>query len=285
MDRFNPIIYTEPDGLITPDVGDWSLKKYRLLGYYCDIFTSGMKKIWDQLIYIDLFAGAGYSVIRETGKIVRSSALIAMSVPSPFTKYILCESDPQLLSALKYRIEQNFDPHKCDLILGDCNCVIDDIFSYVPQSSPKNRVLTFCFVDPYDLNIKFKTIQALSKKKMDFLILQAYYMDANRNYDNYRNEDSFKISEYLGNNDWRDLFDKNHLRYKGDFVKFLAYEYQEKMYQLGYQKELRMHQIKLPRTNVPLYYLAFYSKNPRGIDFFKKVETRVSSQTSLVFEE
>jgi hypothetical protein len=28
-----------------------------LVGSYCDIFTSGIKFKWDQLVYIDLFAG------------------------------------------------------------------------------------------------------------------------------------------------------------------------------------------------------------------------------------
>ena len=28
----------------------------------------------------------------------------------------------------------------------------------------------------------------------------------------------------------------------------------------------------------PLYYLSFYSKNPRGVDFFKKVQQRINPQ-------
>lgn len=83
--HFDPLIKVPDDGLFTPEVRSWSLEKYKLVGSYCDIFTSGMKKKWDQLIYIDLFAGAGYSRIKETKKVYKSSALIAMSVPNPFT--------------------------------------------------------------------------------------------------------------------------------------------------------------------------------------------------------
>ncbi len=69
MDKFNPQIEVEPDGLFTPTVREWSLEKYKLVGSYCDIFTNGMKKKWNQLVYIDLFAGAGYAKIKENNKV------------------------------------------------------------------------------------------------------------------------------------------------------------------------------------------------------------------------
>ena len=59
MDKFNPQIEVKPDGLFTPIVREWSLEKYKLVGSYCDIFTNGMKNKWNQLVYVDLFAGAG----------------------------------------------------------------------------------------------------------------------------------------------------------------------------------------------------------------------------------
>ena len=59
FEKFNPQIEAKPDGLSTPVVRQWSLEKYKLVGSYCDIFTTGMRNIWDQLVYIDLFAGSG----------------------------------------------------------------------------------------------------------------------------------------------------------------------------------------------------------------------------------
>ena len=72
------------------------MEKYKLVGSYCDIFTTGMKNKWDQLVYIDLFAGGGFSKIKTTGKIYKNSALLAMSLPFKFSKYILCEQDAKL---------------------------------------------------------------------------------------------------------------------------------------------------------------------------------------------
>jgi three-Cys-motif partner protein len=281
MSNFSPLIEVQDDSLFIPEVRAWSLEKYRLSGTYCDIFTGGMKKIWNQLVYIDLFAGAGYARIKETGKVYRNAALVAMSVPNLFTKYILCEQDPERFDALKKRVERDFSHLNYQLIFGDSNKQIQEVIKAIPKYGKGNTLLPFCFVDPYSLNLHFSTIQSLGQGLMDFLILQALHMDANRNFDLYINENNSTIANYLGNNNWRQDFDKNGTLNRKDFVKFLADQYQGNMYKLGYQQSKHMHQIRSNEKNLPLYYLAFYSKNPRGVEFFKKVEERVKPQLSL----
>ncbi len=282
MKKFNSIIPVESDGLFTPEVRLWSLEKYKLVGGYCDIFTTGMKDKWDQLVYIDLFAGAGYAKIIETGKIYRSSALIAMSIPHPFSKYILCEEDSQRYEALKARVEKYFPNLNVSIIQGDSNKIIDKIFHEIPPFRKGNTLLPFCFVDPYSLHLSFKTVETLGGKiLMDFLILQALHMDGNRNLAKYLKEENERIANYLGNPDWRDGYFKNCTEYTPNFVKFLADQYQTKMTQLGYLPEKRMFQIRSNEKNLPLYYLAFYSKHPRGIDYYKHIENRISPQLKL----
>lgn len=58
----------EDDGLVAPEVGSWAETKYRLLALYDELFSMGMKHKWDQRVYIDLYAGAGYSRVRGTRK-------------------------------------------------------------------------------------------------------------------------------------------------------------------------------------------------------------------------
>ncbi|MBI1770011.1 MAG: three-Cys-motif partner protein TcmP [Bacteroidetes bacterium] len=283
MNKFNPQIEVAPDGLHTPTVRQWSLEKYKLVGSYCDIFTSGMKNKWDQLVYIDLFAGAGYAKIKETGKTYKNSALLAMSIPSPFTKYILCEQDNERFEALETRVKRDFSHLNCELIKGDSNQNYTKVVKAIPSFKKGNTLLPFCFVDPYSLNLNFATIKSLSSGLMDFLILQALHMDANRNFESYIKDENTRISEYLGVNTWRELFEKDGAKYRKDFVKFLADQYQEQMEKLGFQKAKHMHQIRSNEKNLPLYYLSFYSKNPRGVDFFKKVQQRVTGQQGLDF--
>lgn len=283
MEKFNSQIQVQKDELFTPTVREWSLEKYKLVGTYCDIFTSGMKHKWNQLVYIDLFAGAGYAKIKETGKTYLNSALLAMSVPIPFTKYILCEQDNERFEALYLRVKRDFSHLNCELIHGDSNSNVDKVLKAIPKFGKGNTLLPFCFVDPFSLNLNFNTINALGQNLMDFLILQALHMDANRNFETYLNEENCKIENYLGVKNWRKEFENEGVIYRKDFVKFLADEFQKQMVRLGYQDTKHMHQIRSNEKNLPLYYLAFYSKDPRGVDFFKKVQKRIKPQLTLEF--
>lgn len=279
---FQPLIEVQDDGLFIPEVREWSLKKYSLVGGYGDIFTSGMYKKWDQLVYIDLFAGAGYARIKETGKIYKSSALLSLSLPRQFTHYIFCEEDPDRFNALKARVAREFPSAKVEFVHGDSNEKIEEIIAKMPAYGKGNTRLPFCFVDPYSLNLHFKTIRRLSQTLMDFLILQALHMDANRNFDNYMSENSSKIETYLDDPLWRQKFDANALN-RNDFVKFLYNEYHSKMLAMGYQPEKQADQIKSNVKNLPLYYLAFYTKHQRGNDFFKKAKKSVNPQLGFDF--
>ncbi|MER3463957.1 MAG: hypothetical protein C4329_05620, partial [Chitinophagaceae bacterium] len=66
-----------------------------------------------------------------------------------------------------------------------------------------------------------------------------------------------------------------------DFIRYLSDKYDFNMKNLGYVKPVEKHLVKIEDKNIPLYYLAFYSKNPRGNDFFQKVEKPISPQQKL----
>ena len=281
MKKFDPVIEAKDDGNVISEVREWSLEKYNLVGSYCNIFTSGMFYKWDQLVYIDLFAGSGYSRIKESGKIFYGSPLIAMSIPNPFTKYIFCEKDPKLFNSLAIRIERDFSHLNYELIPGDANENISKILKAIPPFDKNNTLLPFCFVDPFSLRIKFSTIRSLGNNLMDFLILLALNMDGKRNLEIYLKEENRRIEEFLGIKDWKEKFDKDKIKNKTNFVKFLADIYQSNMAGLGYQKHKNMHLIRSNDKNLPLYYLAFFSKHPRGVEFFKKVEKLCSPQLKL----
>ena len=277
--NFDPIIPVKDDGLIIPEVGIWSLEKYQLLGGYCDIFTKGMRGKWNNLVYLDLFAGAGYSKIRENGNVIKSSALISLAIPTKFDKYIFCEKEPDLLDAFCKRLEKIEGDMEAVVFDGDCNLKIKEIKKSIPSYSKGNTVLTFCFWDPFHLNLHFETVKTLASDLVDFLMLQALHMDANRNLKNYMDENSEKIKLYLGDKNWRNEWKKLKLLPK-DFVKYLADQYDAKMKELGYLTAIR-HAIKLPDKNVPLYYLTFYSKHERGLDLFKKVNDYSTNQLEI----
>src|SRR5271156_1655856 len=98
------LIPTSNDKLVCPEVGAWTEDKHRLVSLYATLFSQGMKAKWGKRGYVELYAGAGYSRIRGTGKIIPGSPLRALAAEHPFDKYVFYEEIPRNLDALKTRV-------------------------------------------------------------------------------------------------------------------------------------------------------------------------------------
>ncbi|MGA7237461.1 MAG: three-Cys-motif partner protein TcmP [Bryobacteraceae bacterium] len=275
-------LHVDDDGLPCPEVGAWSETKYRLLALYDELFSTGMKNKWDQRVYIDLYAGAGYSRIQGTKTILKGSPIIALTVPNPFDKYIFCEESPELLAGLKARVERIAPRCKVAFVPGSCDSAIGRICDEIPKSAPSNKVLSLCLVDPFDFGIKFETLQRLSAFFIDFVVLLAIGMDANRNYDHYVDGHSTKIDEALGNTQWRERWKDVGIR-RADFRQFLASEFSMSMESLGYlRKPLdRMRLVRSVDKNLPLYYLALFSRHEKAFRFWDDVLKYSTDQRAL----
>lgn len=92
---------------------------------------------------------------------------------------------------------------------------MDEAVAQIPRHQPGRSVLSFCFADPYGLDLHFDTVRTLAKgRAIDFLILPALGMDANRNWRRYM-EESTKLDDFLGDRGWRDRAKK----YGGDQLR------------------------------------------------------------------
>jgi three-Cys-motif partner protein len=262
----------DDDGLIAPPVRGWAETKYRLLSLYDELFSTGMKKKWDQRVYIDLYAAAGYSRIQGTSKFLKGSPIIALTVAHPFDKYIFCEEREDLLDALKARVQRIAPQANVAYIAGNCDDEIERVCKEVPKSSSTNKVLSLCLVDPFDFGLKFETLRKLSTFFVDFVVLLAIGMDVNRNYDHYVAGDSTKIDEALGNTEWRKRWEAVGVK-QSDFRLFLLEEFCMSMESLRYlRKPLdRMKPVRSLETNSPLYYLALFSRSERAFKFWDDV--------------
>lgn len=268
------------DGLYFEDgVGPWVEDKHRLVALYEELFSTGMKKKWDVRICIDLYAGPGLARIRETNKFIWGSPIRALGVKDPFDKYVFCEAREEALNALRTRTRNMFPLADVVLIHGDCNECAEEIKNAIPMHSKDRKVLSFCFVDPYDLSVKFSTISSLSKKYMDFLILLALGMDANRNMQSYLDPSSRKIDEFLGLSSWREAWSQRSPEGIG-FPQFLAEAFAKQMESLGYLPVpfYRMKQIRSDARNLPLYHLALFSRKQIAYDYWEDVLKYGTSQ-------
>ena len=260
------------DRLICPEVGTWTETKLRLVSLYARLFSSGMKNKWDRRVYLELYAGAGYSKVRGTSRIIAGSPLRALTLPDPFDKYIFCEENPEKLEALRIRAKQIAPDANVVYIEGDCNERRTDIVAEIPSGSSTDRVLSLCFADPFDIGLKFETLRKISTRYVDFVVLLAVYSDANRAYKRYVMEDAVKVDEFLGSKTWRD-------RWKiaqGDaipFPKFLATEFAKSMEGLGYLPTplYKMKRVRSDEKNLPLYYTALFSRKELAYKFWDDV--------------
>jgi three-Cys-motif partner protein len=275
-------LHAEDDGLTCPEVGAWAETKYRLLALYDELFSTGMKNKWAKRVYFDLYAAAGYSRIRGTKTILKGSPIIALTVPDPFDKYIFCEESPELLVALKARVERIAPTAAVAFVPGSCDSEIDKICAEIPKGSSSNKVLSLCLVDPFDFGIKFETLRRLSAVFIDFVVLLMIGMDANRNYDHYVDGHSTKIDEALGNTEWRERWKAAGIR-RSEFRPFLATEFSLSMESLGYlRKPLdRMRLVRNVDKNSPLYYIALFSRSEMAFKFWDDVLKYSTDQTAF----
>lgn len=276
----------QPDGLITPEVGAWSKDKYKLVNLYSNLFATGMKHKWEQRVFVDLYSGAGIARIKDSSELVMGSPLIGLTVKDPFDHYIFCDEDPGKIEALKLRAHR-FGPNlQADFVVGDANEAVERIGAKIPSHRPDRRVLSLCIVDPYDIGIRFSTIRKLAEGRLiDFLVLLAVYMDANRNYVNYVKPSNGKVKNFLGLPNWRENWQEQEQRGVA-FPDFLAAQFSAQMADLGYldQPLHKMKKVRSDEKNLPLYRLALFSRNPRAYDFWDKVLKYSTSQRNL-FED
>lgn len=274
---------TDDDGLVAPDVGPWAEDKHRMVSLYSTLFSSGMKAKWSRRIYVELYAGAGRSRIRDTSRFILGSPLLALKLKDPFDKYVFCEEKPGNLEALRARVSRASPNANVAYVQGDCNKRTSEILAEIPRGSTGDTALSLCFADPFDISLEFETIRALAEARfVDFLVLLALGMDANRNYEHYLREDADKVDKFLGSKSWRHRWATAQWD-AVKFTRFLADEFTNSMANLGYlpPPHYTMKEVRSYEKNLALYRLALFSRNPRAYRFWDQVLTYSTDQRKL----
>ena len=196
----------EDDGLYTQSIKEHSLRKIRAHNYYVKLFTRAMKNKWPQRAYLGLYSGAGRARVAETGKIVATTAISALQVPDPFTKYIFVDNNPDCIAALEARISALGGDYDVSFINKDVLEAVPAIIKKMPLFSKDRGLLSFCFVDPFSAELDFSVLKQLGGKyKMDFLVLLMLGRDVRTNFRRYlEDEDDTRIAKLIDDENWRD---------------------------------------------------------------------------------
>jgi three-Cys-motif partner protein len=226
--------------------------------------------------------------IKDNGEIVSGSPLIALNVKDPFDRYFFVEKNKENIDALRARCNSDYPDRNCVFIEGDCNKRVDEILNAIPKFHGSYRGLTFCFVDPYKTSdLQFSTIKALAGALyIDFLVLIPSFMDINRNPVPYTKEDSPVIDSFLGDDSWRECWEYSEDRLYDKFGNFIADAFGHRMALLGYRYD-GINDMELIRMgikqNLPLYHLAFFSRNDLGLRFWRETRIKTAKQKELDF--
>lgn len=167
----------------TNDYGCYTSLKLISVLYYAAPFLQVATKPeradqgYDGAVYIELFAGSGLVKLTDTGDLVGGSPLCAVSSmqmifnKNQTFKYVVCiEKDPVRKKALEERLEKVLPKENFAVIGQDCNKCIQEVINLIQKRFNNPIVLTF--VDPEGMEIKWSTLETLSKAfaAQDFII-------------------------------------------------------------------------------------------------------------------
>lgn len=273
------------DGRVVDTVREYALTKHERHRLFCDMFTVAMRPHWDQLCYVGLCSGSGRARLAGTQELVETSPLAALRAKTPFDRYVFCDSEAERLAALEERaadvgreMDRSFDVH---YVCGDVNASIDEIVGAIPQYRLGNSVLTFCFIDPFRADISFESIRQLCHGRVDLLVLLPLGHDIRRNWERYLRPGHERIAQWLGDDAWRDRWAE--ARDRGLLpVQFLGQYFGKQLERIGYMPTEHRDIASIRNSaGAMVYWLAFYSKHPRGLDFWRK-SSAVDPQPSFL---
>lgn len=173
------------DGGVYNEANYWTALKLVALEYFAPMYTKIIKKQkWiKKMYYIDLCSGSGLCDLGGGDIILGSPLVIADSAKqNPFDMVYLIDNDSNKIHALENRIDYlkenvpdfakfNYTPYS-----EDCNSRIPKIVDEIKENSKNERDFhCLVFIDPYGMEIDWKTIEYVLNIPSDVIItLQSF---------------------------------------------------------------------------------------------------------------
>jgi three-Cys-motif partner protein len=265
------------DHLIVGEVGPWASEKHERLQRYIQAARGARAKFLPPAgkggaSYIELYSGAGRSVIKDTTTIIDGSALVAFKAGRasghPFSEVHLSDLEAHNSSALAQRIKALGGA--ATTYVGDANDVVDQVMDAINPYG-----LHLAFLDPFSLaQLPFSIIERMLQARRMDMIIHVSLQDLQRNLDEHtRVGGTFDIFAP----GWRAAVDVNQ--------SMAALRAALIDYWLKRIRSLGTH----PATGIPLivgekrqrlYWLVFVSSNPLGHELWNDVQN-LTGQKSL----
>jgi len=270
----------QEDDLLMRETGAWAAEKLDYLARYIDVFETSMRQKWPVRCYIDLLAGPGKNVVRDSGAILLGSPLLALTTVYPFTGYFFTDILDENTKALQQRCTASPHSQRVDIRTGDCNDLVNDIVARIKRDD--RHSLNLAFLDPAGMELQWKTVARLATVRRMDLIINYPQGGLNRSMPQaFETKGQTSVDDFFGSREWREIYQdwQNRESLLGIHRRLIDF-YRERLQDLGYTEVLRDDQvgdeplIRNARRRAPLYRLLFASKHPLGHDFWHKVTRR-----------
>jgi len=160
--------------------GSWTETKIEILVKYTKAYLTIMNKQKFKLIYFDGFAGSGDIMIgnEEEYRIIKGAAkeIVGITNPMSFDIYYFVELDKDKRYNLENELHQ-IRPFGVHVVNDDCNVKLKALADYLAVN-PRHRALAF--LDPFGMNLDWKSVEALEGKGIDVWILSPTGIGAGR---------------------------------------------------------------------------------------------------------
>jgi three-Cys-motif partner protein len=257
------------DGLIVGEVGPWAKEKHDRLRRYIQAARGARAKFLPPVAnggasYIELYSGAGRSLIKDTSQIIDGSAVVSFKVGresgSPFSQMHLSDLDAQNSAALAQRITALGG--SATSYVGEASVVVDQVMKAIDP-----RGLHLAFLDPFNLaQLPFSVIERMLRVQRMDMIIHVSLQDLQRNLDRH--------SRVGGSLDvfapgWRDAVQVNQstAALRAAFIDYWL----QSIHSLGTHPATGKPLI-VGEKNQRLYWLVFLSSNSLGQKLWNDIQ-------------
>lgn len=265
------------DGLAVRLVRPHSARKAAAVG--ADLGTVGraMGPKWFKVNYIELFCGPGRLLDEDTGGEVPGSPIQALTIQSPFDRYVFSDYSDICADALTKRIEAlSADGHllpRTDVLRGDANDP-DHLARVCSLIDP--RALVIAYLDPAKPNLHWTTVEYLAGRFrfLDFII-NLPFSGIHRSLAAGGDE---RPRLMLNHADPVQLLHPD----PGRTAQNIRDHYDEQLEGIGF-KHITRRCVTTDHSNSPLYDVVLASRNATAVTLFERANAApaVELQTSL----
>jgi three-Cys-motif partner protein len=191
--------------------------KLSLIEGYLKFFATALRAHFEELWYIDAFAGTGTRTVRtearggdlfdapvaEHVEQRRGSAQIAIDIVPRFHRLIFIDSKASHCAALR-QLAARYPAREIAVVQEDANRSIQNAIAW----DGWERTRAVCFLDPYGMDVEWATLQAIAKTRaidVWFLFsLSGLYRQATRSAANITPDKRAAVTRILGTDEWED---------------------------------------------------------------------------------